>query len=109
MGEGKMERSVLVKVVGEALAEQMLQGEERRVTTPGGRFQVRWDENWCASALGQVAFFAEFLDVSGLFERWAESCAMSWGPGFYRSLTGSGVTPTSRHCGVTQWHRRYWG
>ena len=78
MGEEKMERTVLAKVVGEALAEQTFEGEERRVTTPGGRFQVRWDENGSASAMGQLAFFAEFLDVSGLFERWAESCPMSY-------------------------------
>ena len=78
MGEGKMERTVLAKVVGEVLAEQTFEAEERRVTTPGGRFQVRWDENGSASAMGQLAFFAEFLDVSGLFERWAESCPMAY-------------------------------
>ena len=45
---------------------------------PGGQFRVRWDENGNASALGQLAFFAEFLDVSGLFERWAAGCPMSY-------------------------------
>ena len=31
---------------------------------------MRWDENDRASALGQLAFFAEFLEVTGVFERW---------------------------------------
>ena len=44
----------------------------------GGRFQVRWDENGSASALGQLVFFAEFLEVSGLFERWVQSCPLTY-------------------------------
>ena len=39
---------------------------------------MRWDENGSASAFGQLAFFAEFLEVSGLFERWVESCPLSY-------------------------------
>jgi hypothetical protein len=34
----------------------------QRVTTLGGKFQVRWDEVGSAPALGQLAFFAEFLE-----------------------------------------------
>ena len=78
MGEGKFEQRALVKAIGGTLAEQSHEAAELRVTTPGGRFQVRWDENGSASAMGQLAFFAEFLDVSGLFERWAESCPMGY-------------------------------
>ena len=44
-----------------------------RVDTPGGVFQVRWDENASASALGQLAFFGEFLELPQLFERWPRS------------------------------------
>ena len=51
---------------------------EHRITTAGGRFQVRWDENDRASALGQLAFFAEFLEVTGLFERWAKGCPLNY-------------------------------
>jgi hypothetical protein len=40
--------------------------EEMCLLTPGGRFHVRWDEKGNATALGQLAFFAEFLEVSGL-------------------------------------------
>jgi hypothetical protein len=48
------------------------------VATPGGRFHVRWDEGGSATALGQLAFFAEFLEVSGLFARWKESCPTNY-------------------------------
>lgn len=78
MGEAEFEQSALVKAVNGAVAEQVRQATDLRVSTPGGRFQVRWDENGSASALGQLAFFAEFLEVSGLFERWVASCPMAY-------------------------------
>ena len=67
MGEADFERNALVKAVDGAIAEQARQGAEMRLTTPGGRFQVRWDENGSASALGELPFFAEFLEVSVVF------------------------------------------
>jgi Transposase DDE domain group 1 len=78
MGEAKFEQKALVRAVSSAVAEQAEQASELRVNTPGGRFQVRWDENGSATALGQLAFFAEFLEVSGLFERWVESCPLAY-------------------------------
>jgi len=78
MGEFDFDKKALVRAVDGAIAEQVSQAAELRVTTPGGRFQVRWDENGSASAFGQLAFFAEFLEVSGLFERWVESCPLSY-------------------------------
>ena len=79
MGEGGFPQRAVVSAVQAALAEQSAAGEqELRVSTPGGRFHVRWDENGSATALGQLAFFAEFLEVSGLFERWVDSCPMSY-------------------------------
>ena len=79
MGEGGFPQRAVVSAVQAALAEQSAAGEqELRVSTPGGRFHVRWDENGSATALGQLAFFAEFLEVSGLFERWVESCPMAY-------------------------------
>lgn len=76
MGEAKFEQKPLAKAVGNALSEQAR--EVHRVTTPGGQFQVRWDEGGSATALGQLAFFAEFLEVSGLFERWVDGCPMNY-------------------------------
>src|SRR5574337_363725 len=78
MGEAEFEQKGLVATVGGALAQQAEAAAELRVTTPGGRFQVRWDEEGSATALGQLAFFAEFLEVSGLFERWVASCPMAY-------------------------------
>jgi len=78
MGEKKFQQRTVAAAVESAMADvENLQGN-LRVTTAGGRFQVRWDENGSASALGQLAFFAEFLDVSGLFERWTTHCPMSY-------------------------------
>jgi hypothetical protein len=78
MGEAGFEESALVAAVRGAMEEQVEQAVDLRVSTPGGRFQVRWDEGGSASALGQLAFFAEFLEVSGLFERWVEGCPMGY-------------------------------
>ena len=61
MGEMSFERKGIVKAVDSALQEVSQATVEMRLTTPGGRFHVRWDEGGSASALGQLAFFAEFL------------------------------------------------
>jgi hypothetical protein len=63
MGELEFEQKALVKAVDQALLDQVREGIELRLTTPGGRFHVRWDEGGSATALGQLAFFAEFLEV----------------------------------------------
>ncbi len=78
MGEQEFTKKVLVKAVGEAVIEQERVAVEHRITTAGGRFQIRWDENGSASALGSLAFFAEFLEVTGIFERWAKNCPLSY-------------------------------
>lgn len=57
----------------EAMAEQAL-----RVKTPGGVFDVQWDSQGKATAIGQLAFFAEFLQASGLFEGWVQSCPLRY-------------------------------
>ncbi len=75
MGEMQFEQKALVKAVDSALQER---AAELRVSTPGGRFHVRWDEGGSATALGQLAFFAEFLEVSGLFGRWVDDCPMAY-------------------------------
>ena len=79
MGEKEFEQKAVVSAVQATIARRAAAAEEDlRVNTPGGRFQVRWDENGSATALGQLAFFAEFLEVCGLFERWVESCPLSY-------------------------------
>lgn len=59
-----------------------------RVNTPGGVFSVRWDARGSATALGQLAFFAEYLDATGLFEAWLK-WARSWRCKFSRELPGA--------------------
>jgi len=80
MGECEFEQKTVVKAVDSALQVQAQErlAEDLRLSTPGGRFQVRWDENGSATALGQLGFFAEFLEVSGVFARWMEGCPMSY-------------------------------
>jgi len=80
MGECEFEQKAVVKAVDSALQAQVQErvAEELRLVTPRGRFQVRWDENGSATALGQLTFFAEFLEVTGLFARWMEGCPMSY-------------------------------
>lgn len=78
MGEMEFEQKALAKAVGVALQEQERTATELRVATPGGRFHVRWDEGGSATALGQLPFFAEYLEVTGVFARWVEGCPMDY-------------------------------
>ena len=79
-GKQRFAPKALETSVEAAVIDQALEIREHRIKTAGGRFQVRWDENGTASALGQLAFFAEFLEITGPFERWVAGC-----PLFYRS------------------------
>jgi len=79
MGEGEFKSNGMAEAVGGAVADMTVSfGNEMRLMTPGGRYQVRWDEGGSATAMGQLPFFAEFLEVSGLFERWVKDCPMAY-------------------------------
>jgi hypothetical protein len=52
--------------------------------TAKGQLKVRWDENGQATALGQMAFFIEFLTATGLFDQWVGECPLN-----YKSPNGS--------------------
>lgn len=83
MGERKLAPVKAVKAVAWASRKAIdrtvePEGEAMRVQTPGGVFSVRWDERGSATALGQLAFFAEYLQATGLFERWQASCPLSY-------------------------------
>ena len=45
------------------------QNEPLLVDTPGGRYHVRWGDSAPATPLGQLVFFAQFLNAGGLFSR----------------------------------------
>ena len=77
MGEEKFEQTAVAKAVQETIAA-LQKSSDLRVATPGGVFQVRWDDSASASALGQLAFFGQFLEVTGLFQRWLESSPLEY-------------------------------
>ena len=53
----------------------------------GARVQVRWNQNEAATPFGQMAYFAEFLNLTGLYRRWIESCPLR-----YTSPNGSKIS-----------------
>jgi hypothetical protein len=44
------------------------------VDTFGGRIHVEWDPTAAVTPLGQLPFFTDYLQVSGLFDPWVEQC-----------------------------------
>src|ERR1039457_642809 len=46
--------------------------------TFGGKIQVKWVRGAAVSAMGQMAFFIEFLKTSGLFDAWVEDCPLQY-------------------------------
>ena len=94
MGEQKFSMKPVVQACEEALvtAGGSGDGQDMRVSTPGGVFHVRWDSRGGATAMGQLPFFAEYLDAAGLFEDWLEGCPLSYA--HVGVLRGDGVTPS---------------
>ena len=77
MGELKNKLNDVVIAINQATSE-VVDDAPMSVATPGGRIQVHWDTRENATTLGQLTFFAEFLDVSGLFERWVQQCPLNY-------------------------------
>ena len=48
------------------------------VQTMAGRVQVRWETESAATPMGQLAYFIEFLNLTGLWLRWLESCPLTY-------------------------------
>ena len=48
------------------------------VQTMAGRVQVRWETESAATPMGQLAYFIEFLNLTGLWSRWLEGCPLSY-------------------------------
>jgi len=68
MGELKLKR---------AKSEEMLMSCAG-VQTAGGRVQVRWESESAATPMGQLAYFIEFLTLTGLWLRWQEGCPLAY-------------------------------
>ena len=58
MGEAKRREQNAICRVGEVMG----------LETAGGRFQLRWDDKSAVTPFGQMAFFIEFLTLTGLLE-----------------------------------------
>ena len=79
MGEAEFKSNGMeAAVIGAVCDMASASASEMRLVTPGGRYRVRWDEGGSATAMGQLPFFAEFLEVSGVFERWVRGCPMDY-------------------------------
>lgn len=79
LGVAKAKKKVIASASQEAAGAVREEADKAmRVNTPGGVFSVRWDERGSATALGQLAFFAEYLEVTGVFERWLKACPLNY-------------------------------
>jgi len=82
MGERLPVQKAAAKAVKYALkVGAEMEQEPKPAVTAGGRMQVRWDTKAKATAMGQLVFFAEFLDVAKVFERWVASCPLTYTSG----------------------------
>ena len=73
MGEAKTPQAPALKPVPQALAEA-----NACLDTPGGRLQVRWDEGAAVTPFGQMAYFIEFLNLTGLLDAWIADCPLTY-------------------------------
>jgi hypothetical protein len=48
------------------------------VQTMAGRVQVRWETESAATPMGQLAYFIEFLNLTGLWSRWLDGCPLNY-------------------------------
>jgi len=70
MGESRMREMAALS------AGWVPSSEALALDTFGGRLHVKFDDTASATVLGQLPFFAEFLQHSGLYERWVNACPL---------------------------------
>ena len=73
MGEVKNNPDWPVKPLSEAVVEALTW-----VDTAGGRIQVRWNDDAAVTPFGQMAFFIEFLNLTGLLQAWIDDCPLTY-------------------------------
>lgn len=94
MGEAKRKREMTIKEAIPAISVQTMKGA----------IQVRWDTSSSATPFGQMAFFIEFLKLTGLYEHWINDCPLRY--------SGPNGSPTADILGtwflsILSGHRRY--
>lgn len=72
MGEAQRRKNIAVK---ELLSPV---GSECFVETPSGKVHVHWDSKSSVTPFGQMAYFIEFLNMTGLFSGWVDSCPLEY-------------------------------
>jgi hypothetical protein len=73
MGEAKRRQELALKSASPAVTEAM-----GWVETAGGKFQVHWNEEAAVTPFGQMAFFIEFLNLTGLLDSWIDDCPLTY-------------------------------
>ncbi|MBF0160311.1 MAG: hypothetical protein HQL58_12400 [Magnetococcales bacterium] len=68
MGEAKKRREAELNKLVDAL----------KLTTPGGALQVQWRSEESATPFGQMPFFIEFLNLTGLWPDWVNDCPLEY-------------------------------
>jgi len=48
------------------------------IQSVGGRVRVRWEQESASTPMGQLAYFIEFLNLTGLWEHWLKSCPLRY-------------------------------
>lgn len=75
---GKAKKRKLSRLTVAVKKTLMAPSAPMNVVTPGGKIEVKWDHRANATAMGQLAFFAEFLEATGLFDRWVAGCPLQY-------------------------------
>ncbi|MFZ4703993.1 MAG: hypothetical protein ACOYMG_28445, partial [Candidatus Methylumidiphilus sp.] len=63
MGEAKRKKNLALNPVSLAIAEAV-----NCLETPGGKLQVHWNDGASVTPFGQMAFFIEFLNLTGVLD-----------------------------------------
>jgi hypothetical protein len=61
-----------------AVAQQTQALPAMAVDTPGGRIHVQWDHQASATGNAQLAFLADLLQATGLYQDWVQRCPLSY-------------------------------
>ena len=94
------------------MAEQQLELASRKkhlqscsvVQSISGPVEVRWDQESASTPMGQLAYFIEFLILTGLWAKWVESCPLYYtSPNASRKEEVLGTLLLS----ILSGHRRY--
>ena len=105
MDENGQKQNALALAVSQTMVERRECREETMlVETPGGRIHVRWDDRCKATAMGQLVFFAQYLEFTGLFDRWVAGCPLTYSSGnapVVRDVLGTWMLS------ILDGHRRY--